>query len=158
MGRTGTKRKPSDDENLLLSKFRSRRQDEEIDTSDLPFGNAQRIRDQRWLELAKTLRCEHTGGGQAGSIVACHLNVGAGGAGLKAGDDQVLFLCGPEHAAMDHDPLGVAQHILDVFLRPRLWVRHGLWEKTGDFISVFNPRFLQPDCLPLLRKYRDQRS
>ncbi|MGI9492496.1 MAG: hypothetical protein ACR2QF_08865 [Geminicoccaceae bacterium] len=65
-----------------------------------------RIRDRAYRESAKDRDCMCCGKpGHAGEVVLCHLNfAGNFGRGLKASDDESLFLCSWCHTIMDTDP------------------------------------------------------
>lgn len=71
-----------------------------IDKSCLMYGEPKRIRDKKYRDSAKDRSCMVCG--SMGTTVLCHINIaGNFGRGLKASDDQSLFLCQGHHYAMD---------------------------------------------------------
>lgn len=119
----GRAKKPlPQDDGLPFSKMRSRPAGR-INKSELTIGEPERIRDRKYLDTAEHRACERCG--SRVGVVGCHLNAeGHGGQGLKAGDDQVLFLCWSCHREMDTDPRGVPIWIFEELLRPALTKRY----------------------------------
>lgn len=77
-----------------------------IDKSALAIGEPERIRDKPYRDSAKErncMACELEGRtATPGTVVLCHINLaGNFGRGLKAGDDESVFLCTGHHAGMD---------------------------------------------------------
>jgi hypothetical protein len=112
-----------------------------VDKTVLTIGEPERIRDTAYRESAKHRACECCGRNDA-SVVGCHLNdEQAGGKGLKAGDDQMLFLCGACHRLMDTDPRGILVNILERMIRPRLYARYQNWRRSP---VLWTPIFAMP--------------
>lgn len=73
-----------------------------IDKSVLTFGEPERVRNPEYLSSRRGGLCEVDPAHDSTTVVACHVRLdGAGGMGLKPGDDLVLFLCSDCHDEMD---------------------------------------------------------
>ena len=90
----------------MIEKTRSRPA-VKIDKSVLSIGEPERIRDKPYRDSAKhrnCMACELAGRVAApGTVVLCHINIaGNSGRGLKAGDDESVWLCTAHHYAHDN--------------------------------------------------------
>ena len=74
-----------------------------IDKSVLTFGEPCRIRDRSYCDSARGRSCMACGR-QDSSVVLAHINIaGNFGRGLKASDDESVWLCGGCHAEQEAD-------------------------------------------------------
>lgn len=74
-----------------------------IDKSVLTFGERPRVRDEKYKRSANGRPCMACGR-QDDSVVLAHINIaGNFGRGLKAPDDESVFLCGLCHRDCDTD-------------------------------------------------------
>lgn len=94
----------------MIEKTRSRPA-VKIDKSVLSIGEPERIRDKPYRDSAKhrnCMACELAGRVAApGTVVLAHINIaGNFGRGLKAGDDESVFLCDPCHRGSEADTDG----------------------------------------------------
>ena len=78
-----------------------------IDKSVLTFGEPERVRDKKYRDSARNRNCMVCAlrgvTAEPGTVVLAHINVaGNFGRGLKAGDDESVFLCQAHHYAFDN--------------------------------------------------------
>jgi hypothetical protein len=87
-----------------------------VDKSLLTFGERPRVRDEKYRQSARGRPCMACGR-QDDTVVLAHINIaGNFGRGLKAGDNESVFLCGLCHADLDADTARATWLVRNVLL------------------------------------------
>lgn len=101
-----------------------------VDKSALVFGEPHRLRDDAYRKSAKDRPCDACGHGGDGSVVLAHISIdGNAGRGIKAPDDESVFLCGRCHDRFDRGVDKWRWLVTEVFI-PMLRKRHQDWKVT----------------------------
>ena len=105
----------------------------------------ERIRDRAYRESAKDRMCDVPGCEDTETVVLAHINIaGNFGLGLKASDDESLFLCGRHHDELDGRDAGGeharAMWIVRNIVIPLRKQNYMLWKAEREGVNVTNWR------------------